>query len=112
MNSLSSVATAVDSQADASSSNPLVTSSSVESTGPSFAQMLRGGTGSGFKRDAKKSTANKINPEEWPTPQPAESETELEGYVPVPHYRQSFSDAIALAFERAEHAEGKKNFKQ
>lgn len=37
-----------------------------------------------------------------------ESETELDGYVAVPNFRQSFSDAIAVALEKAEHAQGER----
>ncbi|XP_049937319.1 RING finger protein 10 [Schistocerca serialis cubense] len=77
----------------------------VDSTGPSFAQMLREGKSRPPSVWPRVSVASSVSPRA-PTQHTgarhsSDSETELEGYVPVPTFQQSFSDAIALALEKA-----------
>ncbi|CAG2068189.1 unnamed protein product, partial [Timema podura] len=72
-----------------------------DTTGPSFAQMLREG-----KKDwplvcAPIGVVVKSKIETRSIADHPDSDVEPEGYVPAPTYRQSFSDSIALALERA-----------
>ncbi|KAK6637982.1 hypothetical protein RUM44_008406 [Polyplax serrata] len=63
--------------------------------GPSFAQMLKEGTSRDCKRDTLRTERK------WAPPVIVDSEGELEGYLPAPDFSQSFSDAIAVALEKA-----------
>lgn len=60
--------------------------------------MLKEGTSRNLRwENARYKNEKKINPQ----PVVVDSEGELEGYVPVPKFSQSFSDAIAVALEKA-----------
>lgn len=66
--------------------------------------MLKEGT----SHSAKRVFNSKAKKDPWPKPQPVtvDSEGELEGYIPVPNFKQSFSDAVAVALEKANLTQG------
>lgn len=64
--------------------------------------MLKEGTSRDCKRDTLRTERK------WAPPVIVDSEGELEGYLPAPDFSQSFSDAIAVALEKANSTQGKK----